>query len=62
MVRKKIPDYLLRMRDDYLSDTWVIYEGDMWSLIEEMTYHGQEILQIPEYCIRGTWNYVEKEH
>ena len=24
MVRKKVPDYLLRMIDDYLSDRWVI--------------------------------------
>ena len=23
--------------DDYLSDRWVIYEGDKWSLKEEMT-------------------------
>ena len=37
MVRKKVPDYLLRMIDDYLSDRWVIYEGDKWSLKEEMT-------------------------
>ena len=36
MVRKKVPDYLLRMIDDYLSDRWVIYEGDKWSLKEEM--------------------------
>ena len=28
MVRKKVPDYLLRMIDDYLNDRWVIYEGD----------------------------------
>ena len=28
IVRKKVPDYLLRMIDDYLSDRWVIYEGD----------------------------------
>ena len=28
MVRKKVPDYLLRVIDDYLSDRWVIYEGD----------------------------------
>ena len=34
---KKIPDYLLRMMDDYLSNRWVIYEGDKWSLKEEMT-------------------------
>ena len=38
MVRKKVPDYLLRMIDDYLSDRWVIYEGDKWSLKDEMTY------------------------
>ena len=37
MVRKKVPDYLLRMIDDYLSDRWVIYEGDKWSLKDEMT-------------------------
>ena len=33
----KAPDYLLRMIDDYLSDRWVIYEGDKWSLKEKMT-------------------------
>ena len=32
MVRKKVPDYLLRMIDDYLSDRWVIYEGEKWFL------------------------------
>ena len=37
MVRKKVQDYLLRMIDDYLSNRWVIYEGDKWSLKEEMT-------------------------
>ena len=38
MMRKKVPsDYLLRMIDDYLSDRWVICEGDKWSLKEEMT-------------------------
>ena len=26
------------MIDDYLSNRWVIYEGDKWSLKEEMTY------------------------
>ena len=36
-MRKKAPDYLLRMIDDYLSDRCVIYEGDRWSLMEEMT-------------------------
>ena len=34
MMRKKVPDYLLRMIDDYLSDRWAIYEGDKWSLKE----------------------------
>ena len=38
MVRKKVPDYLLRMIADYLNDRWVIYEGDKWSLEEEMTF------------------------
>ena len=37
MMRKKVLDYLLRMIDDYLSDRWVIYEGDKWSPKEEMT-------------------------
>ena len=37
MVREKVPDYLLRMIDDYLSDRWVIYEGHKWSLKEKMT-------------------------
>ena len=37
MVRKRVPDCLLRMIDDYLSNRWVIYEGDKWSLKEEMT-------------------------
>ena len=36
VVRKKVPDDLLRMIGDYLSDRWVIYEGDKWSLKEEM--------------------------
>ena len=36
-MRKKVPDYPLQMIDDYLSDRWVIYEGDKWSLKEEMT-------------------------
>ena len=35
MVKKKVPDYLLRMIDDYLSYRCVIYEGDKWSLKEE---------------------------
>ena len=26
MMRKRVPDYLLRMIDDYMSETWVIYE------------------------------------
>ena len=33
MTRKKVPDYLLRMIDDYV----YIYEGDKWSLKEEIT-------------------------
>ena len=37
MTRKKVPDYPLRMIDDYLSNRWVIYEGDKWSFKEEMT-------------------------
>ena len=37
-MRKMVPDYLLRMIDDYLSDRWVIYEGDKCSLKEEMKF------------------------
>ena len=37
MMRKKLPDYLLRMIDNYISSRWVIYEGDPWTLKEEMT-------------------------
>ena len=36
-MRKRVPDYLLRMIDDYLSVRRVIYEGNKWSLKEEMT-------------------------
>ena len=37
MIRKKAPDYLLWMIDDYLSNRGVIYEGDKMSLKEFMT-------------------------
>ena len=46
MMRKKVPDYRLQMIDDYLSDRWMIYEGDKWSLKEEMTCgapHGSRV-------------------
>ena len=33
---EKVPDYLLRMMDDYLSSKWVINDVDKWSLKEEM--------------------------
>ena len=46
MTRKKVPDYLLRLIDDYLSDRWVIYEGDIWSLREEMTCGAPEGLRV----------------
>ena len=36
MARKKVPDYMFRMIDDYLSDRWVIYKGDKCSVKEEM--------------------------
>ena len=42
MMRKKIPDYLLRMMDDYLSNRWVIYKGDKWSI------------KIPKLCLSRT--------
>ena len=37
MVQKKVPDYLLWIIDDYLSDERVIYGGEKWSLKEGMT-------------------------
>ena len=37
MVQEKVPDYLLRMRDEYLSNKWLIYKGVKWSLKEEIT-------------------------
>ena len=42
MMGKKVPDYLLRMIDNYLSSRWVIYEGDTWTLKEEMTCGASE--------------------
>ena len=36
MVQKKVPDHLLRIIDDDLSSRWLIYQGDKWSLKEEM--------------------------
>ena len=38
MMRKKVPDYLLRMIDNYLSGRWAIYEGDTWTFEEKMTF------------------------
>ena len=40
MVRKKVPDYLLRMIDDYLSDRWVIYStvGKYWNKIKKSCF------------------------
>ena len=37
MVREQVPDYLLRMKYDYLCDRWVIHEGEKWSLKKEKT-------------------------
>ena len=45
-MQKKVPDYLLRMIDDYLSSRWVIYEGRKWSLKEKMTYGAPQELQV----------------
>ena len=36
-MQKKVPDYPLRMIDDYLSNRWVICEGDKYSLKEDIT-------------------------
>ena len=44
MVQKKVPDYLLRKIDEYLSNRWVIYEGDKWSLKEEKKEKSLELL------------------
>lgn len=34
---KSVPAYLTRMLDNYLSERWVVYEGDSWTVKEEMT-------------------------
>ena len=34
MVQKKVQDYLLQMIENYLSNRWVIYKDDKWSLKE----------------------------
>ena len=52
MVRKKVPDYLLRMIGDYLNDRWVIYEGDKCSLKEEMTCGASQGLRVGPFV----WN------
>ena len=44
-MRKKDPDYLLRMIDDYQSNRWVLYEGDKWSLKEEMTFGAHQPIE-----------------
>ena len=44
---KKVFDYLLRMIDDCLSDRWVIYDGDKWSLKDEITYGTSRKHNIP---------------
>ena len=44
--RKKVPDYLLRMKDDYMSDRWVVYEGDKWSLQEAMTCGAPQVSRV----------------
>ena len=36
-MRKKVPNYLLRMIGDYLSNRCVIYEDDKWAFKEKMT-------------------------
>ena len=41
-----VPDNLLRMIDDYLSDWWVVYQGDKWSLKEEMTCGAPQGLRV----------------
>ena len=63
MVRKKVPDYLLRMIDAYLRDRWVIYEGDKWSLKKEMTCDASQGSRVRPLVwnvmtISCTWTYL----
>ena len=39
MVQKKVPDYLLRMIDDYLTDRWVIYQDNKWSRVGALVWN-----------------------
>ena len=52
MTWKKVPDNLLRMIDDHLSNRWVLYEGDKRSLKEEMTCGAPEGLWVGSFV----WN------
>ena len=57
MMRKKGPDYLLQMVDDYLNNRWVIYEDDKWSLEEEMTSGVPEGSRVGPFM----WNVIYNE-
>ena len=44
--RRRFQDYLLRMIGDYLSNRWVIYEGEKWSLKEDMTCGAPQVSRV----------------
>ena len=46
MMQKKVPDYLLRMIDDYLSERWVVYQSEKYSSKEEMTCDAPQVSRV----------------
>ena len=46
MMRKKVPDYLMQMIDDYLSDRWLMFDGDKSALREEITCGAPQGMQV----------------
>ena len=50
MIRKKVPDYLLQMLDDYPSNRWVIYEGIKWSPNERWHVAPLEVCGLSHSC------------
>ena len=57
MMRKKIPDYLLRMIDDDLSDRWVICEGDKWSQRRDAMWRTSRVAGRSTRLERHLWRF-----
>ncbi|CAH2019009.1 unnamed protein product [Acanthoscelides obtectus] len=37
LARKKVPSYILRLIVNYMSDRWITYDTETWSMCEQMT-------------------------